>query len=60
MICDFDVLEIERTDFLPLTGCAQRQVADMRVSYMNAQDKGSLEDTHDDFDYGYDCNFCST
>ena len=36
MICDFDVLEIERTDFLPLTGCAQRQIADMRVSYMNA------------------------
>jgi hypothetical protein len=33
--CDFDLIEIERTDFLPLTGCAQRQVADMRVSYVN-------------------------
>jgi len=34
--CDFDVLEIERTDFLPLSGCTQRQVMDMRVSYMNS------------------------
>jgi len=34
--CEFDILEIERTDYLPLSGCAQRQVADMRVSYMNA------------------------
>jgi len=34
--CDFDRLEIERTDYLPLLGCAQRQVADTRVSYMNA------------------------
>jgi hypothetical protein len=34
--CDFDLLEVERTDYLPLTGCTQRQVADMRVSYMNA------------------------
>jgi hypothetical protein len=33
--CDFDLMEIERTDYLPLSGCAQRQVADMRVSYMN-------------------------
>jgi len=35
MLCDFDVLQIERTDFLRLTGCA-RHVSDMRVSYMNA------------------------
>ena len=34
--CDFDILERERTDFLTLTGCAQRQVADMGVSCMNA------------------------
>ena len=34
--CDFDVLEVERTDFLPLSGCTQRQVVDMRVSYMNS------------------------
>jgi len=34
--CEFDILEIERTDYLPLSGCAQLQVADMRVSYMNA------------------------
>jgi len=34
--CDFEVLQIERTDYLPLYGCSQRQVADMRVSYMNA------------------------
>lgn len=34
--CDFDVLEAERTDYVPLSGCTQRQVADMRVSYMNA------------------------
>ena len=35
--CDFDLLEIERTDYLylPLAGCAQRQVRDARVSYMN-------------------------
>jgi len=33
--CDFDILEIERTDYLPLSECTQRQVADMRVSYMN-------------------------
>ena len=31
--CDFEILEIERTDYLPLSGCAQRQVAD-RISYM--------------------------
>ena len=35
ILCDFDVLEIEQTDYLPLTGCA-RQVTDMRASYMNA------------------------
>lgn len=34
--CDFDILEIERIDYLPLSGCAQRQVADMWVLYMNA------------------------
>ena len=34
--CDFDVLEVDRTDFLPLSGCTQRQVLDMRVSYMNS------------------------
>ena len=34
--CEFEVLEMERTDYLPLSGCSQRQVADMRVSYMNA------------------------
>ena len=33
--CDFDLLKIERTDYLPLAGCAQRQVVDARVSYMN-------------------------
>jgi hypothetical protein len=33
--CDFDLIEIERTDYLPLSWCAQRQMADMRVSYMN-------------------------
>jgi len=33
--CDFDVLEVERIDYVPLSGCTQRQVADMRVSYMN-------------------------
>jgi hypothetical protein len=33
--CDFDLIKIERTDYLPLSGCAQRQMADMRVSYMN-------------------------
>jgi len=29
------VIEVERTDFIPLSGCTQRQVMDMRVSYMN-------------------------
>ena len=33
--CDFDLLEIEQTDYLPLAGCAQRQVMDARMSYMN-------------------------
>lgn len=33
---DFDVLEVERTDYVPLSGCTQRSIADMRVSYMNA------------------------
>ena len=37
---EFDLVEVERTDFLPLTGCTQRQVADMRVSYMNMEDVG--------------------
>jgi hypothetical protein len=32
---EFDLVEVERTDFLPLSGCTQRQVADMRVSYAN-------------------------
>ena len=32
---EFDILEIERTDYVPLSGCAQRRVADTRVSYMN-------------------------
>jgi len=34
--CNYDFLEIERTDYLPLSGCAQRQIEDMRVSYMNS------------------------
>ena len=34
--CDYDLLEIERTDCLPLSGRTQRQIEDMRVSYMNA------------------------
>ena len=29
--CEFDVLEVERTYFLPLFGSTQRQVADMSV-----------------------------
>jgi hypothetical protein len=33
--CDSDVLEVERTDFVPLSGCTQRHMVDMRVSYMN-------------------------
>jgi hypothetical protein len=33
--CTFDLLEIERTDYLPVAGCAQRQATDTRVSYMN-------------------------
>ena len=32
---DYEVLEVERTDYVPLTGCAHRQLADIRVSYMN-------------------------
>lgn len=34
--CDYDLLEIERTDYLPLSGCMQRHIEDMRVPYMNA------------------------
>ena len=37
---EFDLVEVEWTDFLPLTGCAQRHVADMRVSYMNMENVG--------------------
>jgi hypothetical protein len=33
--CEFDLVEVEPTDYLPVTGCTQRQIADMRVSYMN-------------------------
>ena len=33
---EFEFLEVERTNYLPFTGCTQRQIADMRVSYMNA------------------------
>jgi hypothetical protein len=33
---EFDLVEVERTDYVPLVGCAHRQVEDMRVSYMNA------------------------
>jgi len=32
---EFDLIEIERTDYVPLTGCTQQQIADMRVSYVN-------------------------
>jgi hypothetical protein len=32
---EFDLVEAERTDYVPLTGYTQRQIADMRVSYMN-------------------------
>jgi hypothetical protein len=32
---EYDSVEVERTDYVPLTGCTQRQVADMRVSYVN-------------------------
>jgi hypothetical protein len=31
----FDLIEVERTDSLLLTGCTQCQIADMRVPYMN-------------------------
>jgi len=40
--CDFGLLEIKRTDCLPLSGCAQCQVADMRVPHMIAWDAGTL------------------
>jgi hypothetical protein len=33
--CEYDLVEVERTDYMPLTGCTQRQIADMRVPYMN-------------------------
>ena len=32
--CDFDLLKIERTDYLHLTGCAQRPITDTSVSYI--------------------------
>ena len=35
---EFDLVEVERTDFVPLSGCTQRQVADLRVSYMNVDE----------------------
>ena len=38
--CEFDLIEVERTDFLPVSGCAQWQVGDMRVSYMNMENVG--------------------
>jgi hypothetical protein len=34
---EFDLVEVERTDYVPLIGCTQRQLADMRVSYVNAR-----------------------
>jgi hypothetical protein len=36
--CELYVLEVEHTDYLPLSGCTQRQVVDRRVSYMNTYD----------------------
>jgi hypothetical protein len=35
--CDYDSLEIETTDYLPLYGCIQRQVDDMRISFRDPQ-----------------------
>jgi hypothetical protein len=35
--CDFDLVEVKWTNYLPLTGCAQWQVAGMRVLYMNVR-----------------------
>jgi hypothetical protein len=34
---EFDLIEVERTEIVPLTGCTHRQVAEMRVSYMNME-----------------------
>jgi hypothetical protein len=33
--CEYDLIEVERTDFVPLTGWVHRQIPD-RVSYMNS------------------------
>jgi len=33
---EFEDIEVERMDYLPLTGCTQRQIAGMGLSYMNA------------------------
>ena len=35
---DYDLIEVERTDYVPLTGCTQRQIADARVSYIDMQE----------------------
>ena len=32
---EFDLIEVECTDYVPLTGCTQQQMADMRVLFVN-------------------------
>ena len=33
--CDYDLIEVESTEYVPLSVGGQRKAADMRVSYMN-------------------------
>jgi hypothetical protein len=34
---EYDHLEVERTDYLPLVGCVQRHMEDMRISFTDPQ-----------------------
>jgi hypothetical protein len=34
---EYDYLEVDRTDYLPLLGCVQRHMEDMRISFRDPQ-----------------------
>jgi len=43
--CDFEILEIERTDYLQLSGCTPRQIPVVRVLYLIIQELNMIEGT---------------
>ena len=37
MKTEYDYLEVEETEYLPLLGCVQRHMEDMRISFRDPQ-----------------------